>query len=173
MKGKHTMKAYTFSIEPTIAQRLRTLGIDPAKVEQAIESHGNQSLKITDTDTTSKNTYRPESGTKTVKPASSGATTTIRTKMEGDGSDPRYCAGLLDAIAAFEKRFGEISGKLPLTARASDWLGRFKLASKPSAVKAKVKGGNLTLPATAARVTTPAPIATVSNGNGNGHATVK
>lgn len=130
------MKQYTFSIAPVIEVQLQTLGYDTAKVSNAVESHGNDNLKIVDTSAKSSNRYTAERATaRTVKPSASQATATTTIRFTGDGSPQRMFAAWHDDAVKMVSKYGALIA-LPLPIVLRTWLdAKFKATVVLSAPK--------------------------------------
>lgn len=156
------MKAYTFVVAPVIADLLIPMGYDTAKLGNAVESHGNDNLKIVDTSDKSSNGYRPQktSASGKIADASSTATNTKRIKLEGDGSPHRQFAAWHDDTVKMIGKYGSLIG-CPLPVVLKTWLD----------AKFKGKGKVATIKVSAPRATKPAqsvPILSASPANSNG-----
>lgn len=123
------MKSYTFHAgnNPTLCLMLDRDGFNAKGIREAVEAHGNseQGLSVVDVARTGKDTYKPAKyGQTKVTPAESGALNTVKIKMKGDGSDPRYFAGWANDVVVLLNKYGEIS-HLPYTDRIKEWIGKF------------------------------------------------
>lgn len=132
------MKHYTFSVAPVIASGLQSLGYDTIKIGNAVESHGNDNLKIVDTSAKSSNRYTAERATaRLVKPAESNATATTTIKFIGDGSPQRMFAAWHDDAVKMVGKYGTLIA-LPLPVVLRTWLdAKFKGKVALSAPKAR------------------------------------
>lgn len=132
------MKHYTFSVAPVIASGLQSLGYDTVKIGNAVESHGNDNLKIVDTSAKSSNRYTAERATaRLVKPAESNATATTTIKFSGDGSPQRMFAAWHDDAVKMVGKYGTLIA-LPLPVVLQTWLdAKFKGKVVLSAPKAR------------------------------------
>ena len=150
------MKAYTFVVAPVIAAMLPQY--DTIKIGNAVESHGNDNLKIVDTTDKSSNGYRAAktSVSGKITDSASTAVNTKRIKMEGDGSPQRQFAAWHDDTVKMVGKYGTLAA-CPLPVVLRTWLD------------AKFKGSKVVLSAPKARDNKPAqsaPVAVVPQSNG-------
>lgn len=154
------MKAYTFTVAPVIASMLQSKGYDTGKIGNAVESHGNDNLKIVDTSDKSSNGYKAAktSASGKITDSASTAVNTKRIKMEGDGSPHRMFAAWHDDTVKMVGKYGQLAA-CPLPVCLQTWLDRsFKGKVVLSAPKSRQ-----TAPATASA--TPAIVALATNGS--------
>ena len=154
------MKAYTFSIAPVVASMLQSKGYDTGKIGNAVESHGNDNLKIVDTSDKSSNGYKAAktSASGKITDSASTAVNTTRIKMEGDGSPHRMFAAWHDDTVKMVGKYGTLAA-CPLPVCLQTWLDRsFRGKVAMTAPKREVKP-------TAKPATVAAPVAhPASNG---------
>lgn len=141
-------------------------GYDTNKIGNAVESHGNDNLKIVDTTDKSSNGYKPAktSASGKIADAASTAVNTKRIKMEGDGSPHRLFAAWHDDTVKMVGKYGTITD-CPLPVCLVGWLDRaFKgkvAMSAPQARQNKPKQDKVALSPALAHLATPATNGTV------------
>jgi len=149
-KPKETMKAYTFTVAPCISEMLPQY--DTIKIGNAVESHGNDNLKIVDTTDKSSNGYKAAktSASGKITDSASTAVNTKRIKMEGDGSPQRQFAAWHDDTVKMVGKYGTLAA-CPLPVVLRTWLdAKFKGSSKAVLTAPKARQTSPVKPATIA-----------------------
>lgn len=143
-------------------------GYDTIKIGNAVESHGNDNLKIVDTSDKSSNGYKPAktSASGKIADAASTAVNTKRIKMEGDGSPHRLFAAWHDDTVKMVGKYGTITA-CPLPVCLVGWLDKsFQAGGKrapmtPKPRDSKPKAEKVALSPALAHLATPATNGTV------------
>jgi len=128
------MKAYTYTLAPVIADFITLSGYDAEKLTQAIESNGNDNLRVVESASRTAHRFTPERvGVRLTKPASSAATVNHTVRMEGKGNLPEQFAAWADSTVKLIKAHGTLTA-IPLPVTLKTWLdAKFKADSAKTA----------------------------------------
>lgn len=130
------MKAYNYTLPPFIRDYFTAAGYDADKIQQAVESNGNDNLRVVDTASRANHRFTPErTGVRIGKPASSAATVTNTVRFEGKGNLPEQLAAWADLTARMAKTFGELTA-IPVPVTLKTWLdAKFRVDGKGKAAR--------------------------------------